>query len=159
MELAIHNGMLDVDFELGGLPEGYGYVGKTAFPEPESSHGCDGIALAVLLLAVKDGCNGEWLEEIAAFYEIAVPEGMLRRVPGRVEVRNKTGELFNPLLHRWKRKIGKNQLALMLGVRIPRIIAVPQAELDAFYSILRTYAHENAFNRPRNEDRLRLLGE
>jgi len=56
-----------------------------------------GLSFAVLLRAVEDGCNPEWLQELAKFYEIDLPEGLLNRQPNlRVKMNQRISE-FVPI--------------------------------------------------------------
>jgi len=45
--------------------------------------GVKGLSFAILLRAVEDGCNREWLEEIAEAYEIDMPENFFAKAPVR----------------------------------------------------------------------------
>ena len=62
-----------------------------------TSGGVHGLRLAVLLRAVEDGCNPKWLEEIAQFYEIDLPAGMLQRKPVAGVVVNQGTDRFTPI--------------------------------------------------------------
>ena len=67
------------------LPHGYfcdpnrtvnvSFIGHTS--------GVEGLAFAVLLRAVEDGCNIGWLEKIAYAYEIDLPDCVFDNVPAR----------------------------------------------------------------------------
>jgi hypothetical protein len=57
--------------------------------------GVKGLGMAVLIRAVGDGCNCEWLERIARAYEIEVPDGMLRRRP-RYVTQTANGKGYEP---------------------------------------------------------------
>lgn len=65
------------------LPPGYttSEDRKVDFLLPETSEGPKGLAFAVLLMAVADGCNPKWLEEIADFYQIPIDPKILYRMP------------------------------------------------------------------------------
>lgn len=56
---------------------------RCVFALEKASSGYKGLCLAVLLRAVEEGCNPEWLKLIAKFYEIDTPEGMLDKTPNR----------------------------------------------------------------------------
>lgn len=47
----------------------------------DQTDGYKGLAYAILLMAISDGCDGTWLQAIADAYEIQVPEGMLFKTP------------------------------------------------------------------------------
>ena len=73
------------------------------------SQGVKGLAFAVLLRAVEDGCNREWLEEIADAYEIDLPEKLFAKAPVRnlafdVSVERYVDVDKNPKAKRKKRK-------------------------------------------------------
>lgn len=65
------------------LPPGYTTIEdrKVDFLLPESTEGVKGLAFAVLLMAVSDGCNPRWLEEIAEYYQVPVDPKILYRMP------------------------------------------------------------------------------
>ena len=71
--------------------------------------GVKGLAFAILLRAVEDGCNREWLEEIAEAYEIDLPEKFFAKAPVRnlafdVSVERYVDVDKNPKAKRKKRK-------------------------------------------------------
>ena len=71
--------------------------------------GVKGLAFAILLRAVEDGCNREWLEEIADAYEIDLPEKLFAKAPVRnlafdVSVERYVDVDKNPKAKRKKRK-------------------------------------------------------
>ena len=51
--------------------------------------GPTGLAWAILLRAVQDGCNSEWMKEIAEAYDLDLPEKMLDRTPSTRAVLDK----------------------------------------------------------------------
>lgn len=71
--------------------------------------GVKGLAFAILLRAVEDGCNREWLEEIAEAYEIELPEEFFAKAPVRNLAFDVSAERYvdvdkNPGVKRKKRK-------------------------------------------------------
>ena len=76
------------------LPPGYttSEDRKVDFIIPETSDGLQGIAWAVLMMAVADGCNPKWLEEIADFYQIPIDAKLMYRMPhGKSFVKDSKG--------------------------------------------------------------------
>lgn len=65
------------------LPLGYTFESHrhTDFLTSERSSGLDGLAWAVLLTAVSDGCCPLWLREIAEFYQLEFDHRILYRRP------------------------------------------------------------------------------
>lgn len=45
------------------------------------SPGFTGLGMAIFMKAVEDGCNAEWLMELADFYEVNIPKRALARQP------------------------------------------------------------------------------
>ena len=76
------------------LPPGYSCREdrKVAFLNSTASDGLKGLAWAVLLQAVADGCNPAWLAQLAAYYHIEVrPELFFRHPVSTAVVRSKQG--------------------------------------------------------------------
>lgn len=76
------------------LPQGYttSDARKVDFIIPETSDGLQGLAWAVLMMAVADGCNPKWLEEIVDFYQIPVDPKLMYRMPhGKSFVKDSKG--------------------------------------------------------------------
>jgi hypothetical protein len=65
------------------LPEGYTEDPdrRCVFSIETFSGGAKGLAYAVLLRAVEDGCDAHWLQEIADAYGIVMPDEVLGRTP------------------------------------------------------------------------------
>lgn len=75
----------------------------------------------MLLRAIEDGCNKEWLRQIAHAYGIEVPEGMLDKTPiRRLAIDTQTECYFdvekNPLK---KRRARKFKTLWIEGLTIP----------------------------------------
>lgn len=75
----------------------------------DHTSGVKGLAFAVLLRAVEDGCNREWLEEIAYAYEIDLPDRIFDKAPARNLAFDASVERYvdadkNPNAKRKKRK-------------------------------------------------------
>lgn len=81
------------------LPLGY-YTSpedRVDFELAKPSGGINGLQWAVMLRAVEDGCNAEWLEEIARFYEIHVPDGFFRRTKAQYVIVSPREDRFIPI--------------------------------------------------------------
>ena len=67
------------------LPPGF-YVEpsrRCEFFHEDRTHGLKGLAFAVILRALEDGVNERWLRMLASFYEVEIPDRLLRRPPQR----------------------------------------------------------------------------
>ena len=87
------------DKEDGPLPRGYRVIQRRrcSFELLKPSTGHKGLAYSILLRAVEDGCNPQWLKEIAAAYEIDVPLDMFAHKPASHVIVNQGTETFTPV--------------------------------------------------------------
>lgn len=67
------------------LPPGYSYRPnrRVTFHDAIPTDGLRGLAWAILLSAVADGCNPRWLAELADYYQIEVNPEMFYRQPAK----------------------------------------------------------------------------
>jgi hypothetical protein len=75
--------MSRVSTEEPPLPIGYyeDPARRCTFTLEKSSSDYKGLAFAIFLRAIEDGCNPDWLKQLADFYEIRVPLEILDRTP------------------------------------------------------------------------------
>lgn len=68
---------------------------KCRFSVDYVTPGEKGLAWAILLKAIEDGCNKEWLIDIVRFYRIDFDEALLERQPAnKVKLNNSTNEMI-----------------------------------------------------------------
>ncbi len=74
------------------LPPGYEErpERRCVFALETMSGGYKGLAFAILLRAVEDGCNADWMKEIAEAYEVELPRGLLDRKPSTRVIMDKS---------------------------------------------------------------------
>lgn len=92
----VDNSKYDVDEDIP-LPEGYTKRAsrKIEFLSSDTASGLEGLAWAILLTAVADGCNPKWLEEIATYYQVSADRELLYRHPVSKGVsKNNAGEFI-----------------------------------------------------------------
>lgn len=85
---------------------------KCRFSVDYVTPGEKGLAWAILLKAIEDGCNKEWLIDIVRFYRIDFDEALLERKPAnKVKLNNATNQMVG--IHYAHRKEGKKPLLSM----------------------------------------------
>ena len=91
-----------MDDEQEILPDGYYYDPRRRV-DVSISHrtpGYQGLALAVVLDAVANGCNADWVAHLCDFYQVDLPRSSLERAPLReVRVDNRNQQFFDPSKH------------------------------------------------------------
>jgi hypothetical protein len=117
----------------GSLPQGYTEEPKRKciFAIETFSGGYQGLAWAIILRAVEEGCSSQWLREICQYYGIDFDDRVFDRKPfGRVKLNLKT-------YHKARRN-GRSPdlMAMNCGTREKLVLSW----LDAIYPIQRNSA-------------------
>ena len=110
------------------LPPGYEYdpsrkvdAAYFVFANADVTPGYKGLAYAVLLMAVADGCSAKWLKDIAEFYHIEAPAKLLDKKPiPLVAIADRTGDFYNPVDQPHRRKARRNMLSPWLFAWEPK---------------------------------------
>jgi hypothetical protein len=68
---------------------------KCRFSMDYVTPGYQGLAWAVLLKALEDGCSQDWIEDIVEFYDINISKDMLKRLPAnKIKFNNGTNQMM-----------------------------------------------------------------
>jgi len=68
---------------------------KCRFSVDYVTPGAQGLAWAILLKAIEDGCSEDWLRDIIRYYGINFDEDLLSRLPAnKVKLNNQTNQMM-----------------------------------------------------------------
>ena len=68
---------------------------KCRFSMDYVTPGYQGLAWAVLLKALEDGCSQDWIEDIVEFYDINISKDLLKRLPAnKIKLNSDTNQMM-----------------------------------------------------------------